>query len=867
MITALVAGPGGTLWIGAGTGLYKRYPDGHTERYTVRDGLPHDHITELRVDSRQRLWVGTWEGLCRLAFEPRSHKPAVQKVRVAKGMPDPGPVGAILQSADGRVWIGTGQGLSQVDAGAQGNQLVLRHADGLPPIAVDGIQDDSAGNLWIIASGRGVYRIAHDGFIAYNEQDGLASSFVVSIFEDRRGELCVLSKSSAGVWINRFDGRRFHPVRPNVPPRVKDWGWGAAQVDFQDSAGQWWVATGQGMYRFPNVANLSDLGRVTANAILGPSNGLAGASVHRAFEDSRGDIWISTDGAANGLTRVERKTGTLQRYGETENMPPSLLVTAFAEDRSGNLWLGSPSRLTRYREGRFQAFSAPEGFPDGWLYAIYGDHAGRLWAASEGGVVRIDSPGSAQPGFVVYSRSQGLAGVGASSIVEDRWGRLYVSGARGIDCFYPPVPAAGPLRVKHYTTADGLGFGKIEAAFRDRYGTLWFGTHDGVARLDPAPDRPAEAPPIRISGLRIRGESRSISPLGESALSGLELRSNEDQVQIDFAGLDFTPGGHLGYRYKLEPSDTDWNPTESETVNYASLSPGVYRFRVRAIGADGAPSPAQATVSFTLLAPVYRRGWFRLVALALAGAALYSFYRYRLARLLEVERLRTQIATDLHDDVGSTVAQISILSEVAGNGAGPEQAAPLSEIAALSRDLAGSMRDIVWAIDPEQDRMGDLVYRMRRFSSDVCAHNGIRFEFHAPARGDDLPLHADLRRQTFLIFKEGLHNIVRHSGCTEARIHLRLEQGWLVLAIHDNGKGFDPAHLHAGRGLRSMRERSRRLGGELAVDSALGCGASLVLRVPLSRPRPGFAKSLHERIGTAALPWRMLKINGRFGRH
>jgi ligand-binding sensor domain-containing protein len=866
MITSIAAGPAGTLWIGAGTGLYRRFPDGRAERYTARDGLPHDHITELRFDSQGRLWVGTWAGLCRLAFHPGTNKPSAQKVRPAKGVPD-SPVWAIFQSADGRLWIGTSHGLSHADPNAEIGQLEQQEVEGLPTVPMDGIEEDRAGNVWISASDRGAYRIAQDGFISYNEKDGLASNFVVSIFEDQIGELCVLSKSAAGVSINQFDGRRFHPVRPNVPPQLKDWGWGAAQLDFQDSAGEWWVATGEGMYRFPRVSKVSELERVAPKTSYGPGNGLAGISVHRAFEDHRGDIWISTDGAANGLTRLERKTGKLQRYGEAENMPPRFLVTAFAEDRSGNLWIASAGRLTRYRDGQFQAFAASAGLRAGWITDLYVDHAGRLWAASESGVVRIDSPGTAQPGFVTYSRSQGLAAVGASSIVEDRWGRLYVAGARGIDCFYPPSLLTGPLRVKHYTAADGLGLGTAEAAFRDRNGTLWFGTHDGVARLDPEPDRPVEAPPIRISGIRIRGESRFVSPLGESALIGLELRPNEDQIQIDFAGLDFTPRWNLQYQYRLEPGDRDWNPTESRTVNYARLSPGAYRFLVRAINADGAASPAEASVSFTLLPPLYQRWWFRLLALALAVGGLYSLYRYRVGRLLEVEKLRTQIATDLHDDVGSTAAQISILSAVAGRGAGPGQAAPLSEIAALSRDLAGSMRDIVWAIDPDQDRMGDLVYRMRRFSSDVFAHNGIRYEFHAPVGGDDLPLDADLRRQTFLIFKESLHNMVRHSGCTEARIHLGLQRGWLVLALHDNGRGFDPAHLDAGQGLRSMRERSQRLGGELAVHSAIGRGTSIVLRFPLSGPRPRIARSLHERIGAIARPWRMLKADGRFERH
>jgi signal transduction histidine kinase len=232
-----------------------------------------------------------------------------------------------------------------------------------------------------------------------------------------------------------------------------------------------------------------------------------------------------------------------------------------------------------------------------------------------------------------------------------------------------------------------------------------------------------------------------------------------------------------------------------------------------------------------------------------------------------MERLRTRIATDLHDDVGSTVAQISILSAMAGRSASQGQAESLSEIASLSRELAGSMRDIVWAIDPEQDRLGDLVYRMRRFSSDLLKENGIRFDFQAPEAGDDLRMGTETRRQVFLLFKEGLHNMVRHSSCTEARIDLRLEAGWLVMSLHDDGKGFDASQYHEGHGLRSMRERARRLAGELVVDSSPGRGTTILVRVPLSRRRPRAASSPHERIGALGALHRMLKRNGNLGRH
>ncbi|HVP47473.1 MAG TPA: histidine kinase [Bryobacteraceae bacterium] len=177
---------------------------------------------------------------------------------------------------------------------------------------------------------------------------------------------------------------------------------------------------------------------------------------------------------------------------------------------------------------------------------------------------------------------------------------------------------------------------------------------------------------------------------------------------------------------------------------------------------------------------------------------------------MELKRVRTRIATDLHDDIGSSLSQIAILSEVANRQVGEihsKLAEPLADIAGISRELVDSMSDIVWAIDPERDQLGDLVHRMRRFASDLLSPRDIRLVFQTPDADQDLPIGADLRRQIFLVFKEAVHNVLRHSGATEVRIGFQVERGWLQLAVEDNGSGFDIVPRQEGHGLRSMRER------------------------------------------------------------
>lgn len=210
-------------------------------------------------------------------------------------------------------------------------------------------------------------------------------------------------------------------------------------------------------------------------------------------------------------------------------------------------------------------------------------------------------------------------------------------------------------------------------------------------------------------------------------------------------------------------------------------------------------------------------------------------YRYRVERLLELERVRTRIATDLHDDIGSSLSQISILSEVTQRrltGADPEITEPLSNIASISRELVDSMSDIVWAINPARDRFADLARRMRRFATELLEARDIRLQFRSPADERDLPIDSSTRREIFLIFKESIHNIVRHSGCTAVEIDLRVTGSLLSLLIRDDGRGLPASQTHQGHGLASIRARTEAIGGSLELGSG-SPGTRIRLLVPL----------------------------------
>src|SRR5262249_146191 len=274
-------------------------------------------------------------------------------------------------------------------------------------------------------------------------------------------------------------------------------------------------------------------------------------------------------------------------------------------------------------------------------------------------------------------------------------------------------------------------------------------------------------------------------------------------------------------------------------INYENLAPGSYRFQVRAVTADGIKSLHPAIVAFTIPPPVWRRWWSITLAVGLFGLVVYGAHHYRVARLIELERVRTRIATDLHDDIGSSLSRMAILSEVAKRqmeGATRDSAKILTDIAESARVAVDSMSDIVWAVDPRRDDLSNVVFRVRQFAADVLSAKGIKWQFDAAAELERTKLDPEQRRHIFLIFKEAITNAVRHAECSEVYLSLNIVEGTIAAEIRDNGHGFatpvldgdDGSKVH---GLSNLRARARQLGGDLQIDSSPN-GTRIRLTIP-----------------------------------
>jgi signal transduction histidine kinase len=621
-----------------------------------------------------------------------------------------------------------------------------------------------------------------------------------------------------------FDRQRFEVFTPaSLGP--KHWGWVMEGVTLQTRNREWWIGTAQGVLRYAPADHFSSIMSVPPTGTFGSREGLGEA--FRLFEDSRGDVWISTiSSAAMGFFRWERSSGRLINLAGSSGLPSFRgdLPKSFAEDPLGQIWIGFNGGLGRYARGTFTLFAGAEKMPPGAVVNMHVDRAGRLWLASiRSGLIRVDNPGAERPTFVSYTTANGLSSNNIVAIVEDLSGFLYVGGGQGLDRFDPTTE-----RVKHFGESDGLGPGVLKAAYRDRHGQLWFGLSNGLARLTPLIDKPIRPPAVWINALRVAGVPETVSALGEQEMSLPDVAPGRSHVQIDFVALGFG-SGDVRFQYRLDGADADWSrPSEIRTVNYASLAPGRYRFQVRAVDADGVQSDVPATVAFRVLSPVWRRWWFLTAAGLLVALTIQQLYRRRVARLLEIANVRTRIATDLHDDIGANLTRIALLSEVAK---GADDTGPLSSIARIARESVSSMSDIVWAINPQRESIADLIRRMRQHAEEVLTSQGIALNFYASHVPGSLRLGMDVRRDLLLMFKEVINNAARHARCSAVTVDLRVKPSHVVMTIADDGVGFDPSAASDGHGLDSLRRRAGRLQGTLEVSSAPG-GTTLILTVP-----------------------------------
>ncbi|MBN9384713.1 MAG: hypothetical protein J0H74_28420 [Chitinophagaceae bacterium] len=586
-----------------------------------------------------------------------------------------------------------------------------------------------------------------------------------------------------------------------------------------------WVGTQIGLFWYSLASK--HCGRLPGR--YGKPAALDSVAITTQFVDSKGLVWIGM-GKGRGLCCWDSAAGRFRYYpGNDPNGYPLRYPLHTAEDRQGNLWFTSDAsaQLVHWdrRSGHFQVMSLPETVREqsGHLSGIYCEGDSILWLGSiTCGLLKYDL----FTGIVtIYGHEKGLGNSHISSIYEDARKRLWLVTEGGLVCFHQQTG-----KFTNYSSRDGLPVTYPTADFL--YDTssrrLYTGGHGSLLYFDPVSVCPSSPPrKTLITALRVNGKLWMPEHDGS-----IRLNAQQNDISIQYATVDLTDGEDIQYAYRLEGVDTGWIMAgHGRQINFSRLAPGKYTFMVHTAGADGAFSGQVASVTFLISPPFSGTIGFYVLMLLTVGALSWTLYHFRQRQINRTRQIRSEISRNLHDEVGANLTNISLSSLLAKKQLHNEYAVSqlLERIYQDSQTVSEAMREIVWSIDPSIDTLGDALPRMLHYASKLLEANNMELQAEILPAVEDIKFSMQQRRDIYLIFKEAVNNMARHSQATAAFIHLSLKHNTLIMTISDNGRGFDTSAARISNGLRNMQERAHDRGWQLDIRSGSGAGTTIVL--------------------------------------
>jgi ligand-binding sensor domain-containing protein/signal transduction histidine kinase len=733
------------------------------------------------------------------------------------------PVSATCDDQDGNLIVGTvGDGIFWYDAG--GNYWHVSQDQGLSSTFVLSLCLDREGNLWAGTDGDGLNRIKRKIFYGPASFHPWAAQ---SLAEDGDG----------GLWTT-FNA---HGVSRSLTNSLQDFAVGLGSSAWSvlvDHQSQVWVGTRQeGLFQFQT----NHFQPVPGAEILGPW-------IYALFQDRRGQLWAGTP---NGLAQWNGQSWKLftTRDGLSEN-----IVRAIAQDADGNLWVGTENQgLNFFQDGKFTSYKKSEnGLPGDDISCLYADKDGALWVGTfSHGLARF-----LNGKWTSYSAHNGLASDSISYLIEDEEGYLWIGSNAGL----MRVPkkslndfAAGnskTISCRTYGKADGLptrecSIGAQPAAIRAHDGTLWFPTTKGLVSVNPVDLKPNLQPPIVMIESVLVDDAKKTNRLSSAWPQSIIIPPGYEQLEIDYTALNFSAPKLVRFKYRMDGHEISWTDAGDERVaRYPKLPPGNYRFQVIAENEDGVWNETGSVLAVTVQPYFWQTNWFRAVAIIFILAAvaasvrmiLTQKFRRQLRQQASLEKERSRIARDLHDQLGANLTQVALLSEMAvadkNSPADVEDSA--QQISETARETTRSLDEIVWAINPANDTLEGLANYAGKYAQDYFALAGLRYRADLPSQLPAVNIPPEVRHNAFLAFKEAVNNVVKHAQASEAWIRLRLSPEHFILEIEDNGRGIGNQAAPQNRnGLRNMKKRMADIHGEFSIASGANGGTIVRLTVPI----------------------------------
>ena len=825
--------------------------------FSLDASIPQNIITNIIEDIHGNLWIGSVRGL--LIYKQDSNFDLL-----AKFFPDRN-VFSLIKSDKGKIWLAYTNGITTVvitctgfENGKLMHEQILFNQGGVTPVRFSGNVEKG---FWGIDTERGLFNIPEQGSIKYFPDVVNTKADVSYIFSDRENNIWIandpgvvkvsnqLSRiylfdelAAGGGFITQSPDRSIWVTNSKYLYKIKQesivkttefrlqTGGYIGQLLFDTHQDLWVARWETGLWRTKwkdDRLIRSEYHQRSNDKMVIPAT---------IMMDDDGVVWL---GGIHGLMAILPDG----KFLHSDITIPQVHITAIAVDNKRKvLWLGDNAQgiiqmnyvITNDRrlELKFiRQIRDKDGLTDAHIRSLLLDTYGKLWVGTRvGGVFRITEESNK---VVVehFSKNAGIPCGRITSIVEESGKAIWFASCDGVHRYFH---SSGTW--EHYHTREGLASAEIFSITIDTLAKqLWAAGITGVTSLDY--DRRIEniATPITtITAVNILGkpDSAALYFEGERRFS-----AGQNSVGFNFSGGSFIDEKNILYRYKLEGFDESWSaPTKTNNVQYVSLPPGTYTFMVLASNPFGMWGKDPAVFPFRIVQPFYMNTWFIVTAVALLLLLFYFFQIYRLKQRVRVEKLRVHIARDLHDDIGSALGSINLLSENAarrlGNVSLQEISNTFTKIGGSAQTTLEAMDDIIWAINPDKDSMADLLIRMREYAIPLLEAQNISIHFdQTPGDYGKLPM--DVRRNIFLLFKESVNNIIKHASATSVSIHTSSQHNIFRLIIKDNGKGFDTMAQTQRNGLKNMNKRAEILKGTLNITSEKGKGTTLDLQCPI----------------------------------
>lgn len=737
-----------------------------------------DLVEDRLSDGRPLLWLGGYNRLTAYVPSTKGFREFTHELNDPLSYPG-GTVGVMWSDRQtGIVWIGTSEGIAKIDPVAlKFSRKWLPNPSAGPPEPVEIVRQD------------------------FRNDD----------------QYWVLGHHTLYQWDRLSGSLKPVPNKPNLPDhRYYDM--------IQDKRGRLWIGM-QGGIAIYNPATT----QWHIRHDIGPKDQQDKLTVQTLCQGAEGRIWVGT--TSNGLFWYDPATNQCRRWLSSGPDQVPMDVKLLQTDLRGWIWAQTRAGLFRLNPAKGQTKrvqlrgSEKAVQPSDQIHSTFlVDRQGQLWVSGIDFLVQADVSGKIHQ---TYTLANGLLADHVFGITEDKRGHLWLASDEQLHELDPKT-----RQFRYYNEANGLFSNtQFKPISIDRQGLLSTGFFGTFAYWKPENLRQNRVPPpVVITHIRVNNRTRSLT-------SAIRLEPDETTLSIDFAALNFSQPEKNRYTYQLVGFDTDWFTTNDRTTTYTNLEPGSYTFRVKAANNDGVWNETGPTLAIRVVPPYWKTGWFRLLVVLITIGILYAIYRYREQQRQHLERIRDRIATDLHDDMGSTLSSIRIFSDVVQQQIGstkPEAVPILQRISNSATTLSESMQDIIWTIQTNHDRLEDVVTRMREFGLKMAEAKGITFRMDVSDQFEKTRLNVEQRRNLYLIFKESINNAVKYAEPSQIDASLSINAGkQLHLTIKDDGIGFDPATVQPGNGLPNLHKRAREIGGSLTLTAKPGAGTAIELLTKL----------------------------------